>query len=85
MTDALKTSLIYWPKLSDSIFVPHSEAEYQRLVTMLDELTDEVGNDESHPLASLMEVIGLLVEKYEDEQVPELEETSVVREEPPVG
>ena len=50
---------------------------------LLDQLTDEVGNDESHPLASLMEVIGLLVEKYEDEHVPELEESCILREEPP--
>ena len=41
---------------------------------MTDELVDEVGNDESHPFASLMEVIGLLIEKYEDEHVPELAE-----------
>ena len=44
---------------------------------------DEVGNDESHPLASLMEVIGLLIEKYEDERVPELDSAGLLREEPP--
>jgi HTH-type transcriptional regulator/antitoxin HigA len=82
MTNALKTSLAHWPELSQSVFVPHTEAEYQRLVTLLDELVDEVGNDESHPLASLMEVIGLLIEKYEDNHVPELEESIVLREEP---
>jgi HTH-type transcriptional regulator / antitoxin HigA len=53
-------------------FVPHSEKEYNQLVALLDGLTDEVGSDESHPLASLMEVIGRLIEKYEDEHVPEL-------------
>ncbi len=83
MTHALKTSLTHWPELSQSVFVPHTEADYQRLVALLDELVDEVGNDESHALASLMEVIGLLIEKYEDEHVPELEETSVLREDPP--
>ncbi len=83
MTDLLKNSLAHWPELSRSVFVPHSAAEYQRLVALLDELVDEVGNDESHPLASLMEVVGLLIEKYEDEQVPELEESNVLREEPP--
>lgn len=83
MTDALKTALAHWPELSQSVFVPHTEADYQRLVFLLDELVDEVGNDESHPLASLMEVVGLLIEKYEDEHVPELEETSVLQEEPP--
>ncbi len=46
--------------------------EYDRTVSLLDSLIDEVGEDESHPLASLMEVLGVLVEKYEDEHVPEL-------------
>lgn len=32
----------------------------------------EVGEDESHPLASLMEIVGVLIEKYEDEHVPNL-------------
>ena len=83
MTDNLKASLAHWPELSQSIFVPHSETEYRRLIVLLDQLMDEVGNDESHPLASLMEVVGLLIEKYEDEQVPELKEASAVREDPP--
>ena len=50
------------------------ESEYQRLVAMLDNLIDVVGENENHPLASLMEVIGVLIEKYEDEHVPELTE-----------
>ena len=36
--------------------------------------TDEVGENESHPIASLMEVLGVLIEKYEDEHVPEITE-----------
>ena len=41
---------------------------------LLDGITDEVGEDENHPLASLMDVLGVLIEKYEDEHVPELTE-----------
>jgi HTH-type transcriptional regulator/antitoxin HigA len=41
-------------------------------VALLDQMIDEVGEDETHPLASLMEVIGVLIERYEDEYVPEL-------------
>jgi HTH-type transcriptional regulator/antitoxin HigA len=37
-----------------------------------DSLIDEVGEDESHPLASLTEVLGVMIEKYEAEYVPEL-------------
>jgi hypothetical protein len=30
--------------------------EHQKLITLLDRLVDEVGENESHPLASLMEI-----------------------------
>ena len=40
------------------------------LVAVLDDLIDVVGENERHPLAPLMEVIGVLIEKYEDEYVP---------------
>ena len=61
-----------WPSLSKTVQVPHTEKEYRDLVALLDKLIDEVGEDENHPLASLMEVIGVLIEKYEDEHVPQL-------------
>jgi HTH-type transcriptional regulator/antitoxin HigA len=61
-----------WPLISSFIFVPHTEAEYNQVVALLDELIDEVGEDEEHPLASLMELLGTLIEKYEAEYVPEL-------------
>jgi HTH-type transcriptional regulator/antitoxin HigA len=61
-----------WSSLAGTVFVPHTEEEYQRLVALLDGLIDEVGENESHPLASLMEVVSILIEKYEDEHVPEL-------------
>lgn len=61
-----------WNALIGLVYVPHTEDEYRRLVALLDDLIDEVGEEETHPLASLMEVIGVLIERYEDEQVPEL-------------
>ena len=48
------------------------EREYNRLVTVLDTLIDIVGENEPHPFASLMDVIGVLIERYEDVYVPEL-------------
>ena len=62
----------HWTELAKTISVPHSHAEYRRLVSFLDRFIDEVGEDESHPFASLMEVVGVLIERYEDEYVPEL-------------
>jgi len=72
MVTEVQTAERVWPALAPMIFVPHTESEYQRLVKLLDAFIDIVGEDESHPLASLMEVIGVLIEKYEDEQVPEI-------------
>ena len=61
-----------WSSLAGTVFVPHSEEEYRRLVALLDNLIDEVGEDEAHPLASLMEIVGVLIQNYEDQNVPEL-------------
>ena len=61
-----------WPEIASWLFVPYTDDEYQRLVDLLDSLIDRVGEDETHPLASLMEVVGVLIERYEDEHVPEL-------------
>ena len=47
--------------------------DHNQRVTLLDRLVDEVGENENHPLATLMEVLGVLIEKYEDEHVAELD------------
>jgi len=74
MLREVQTAQNVWPMLTEVVFVPHAQSEYQRLTEVLDNLIDVVGEDEDHPLASLMEVIGVLIEKYEDEHVPELTE-----------
>ncbi len=53
------------------IFVPTSEDEYKQLVNLLDEITDIVRDDEAHPLANMMDVLGVLVEMYEAQHIPE--------------
>jgi HTH-type transcriptional regulator / antitoxin HigA len=61
-----------WAPLAGTVFVPHTEKEYSRLVAVLDQLIDEVGECENHPLASLMEILGVLIEHYENALVSEL-------------
>lgn len=68
----LRNTTDAWSALANRIYVPHSEEEYRQLVALLDSLIDEVGEKESHQLASLMEIVGVLIEKYEDECLPEL-------------
>ena len=55
-----------WPTIKNIFSVPHTETEYKNLVLILDGLIDEIGENESHPLSSLMESIGSLIENYEN-------------------
>ena len=71
-TAQIEKAFEVWPQVEPTLRVPHNDREYRRLVKLLDRLIDEVGEDENHPLASLMEVLGVLIEKYEDEHVAEL-------------
>jgi HTH-type transcriptional regulator/antitoxin HigA len=59
-----------WKSLP-ALRVPRTESEYDQLVAWLDDLIDVVGNDENHPLASLMDVIGTLIESYEAATLPD--------------
>ncbi|HZH91132.1 MAG TPA: hypothetical protein VEX70_11015 [Pyrinomonadaceae bacterium] len=68
----LDEKLSAWPSVAENIFVPHTDEQYQRIVALLDGLIDEVGEDETHPYSSLMELLGLLIEHYEAQHVTEL-------------
>lgn len=62
----------HWTEVSKILYIPHTEKEYEETVRLLDNLIDTIGEEENHPLASLMEVLGVLIEKFEDEHVPEI-------------
>ena len=60
-----------WPLVSRFVSVPHTEDQYEDAVRILDELIDQIGEDENHPLTSLMETLGMLIETYESQHFPE--------------
>ncbi|MEA3436824.1 MAG: transcriptional regulator [Thermodesulfobacteriota bacterium] len=70
---SLSEILNKWQPLAPFLSVPHTEAEYDNLSTFLDQLFDEVGNDDFHPLAALMDTVGTLIEAYDKEHFPFLE------------
>ncbi|CAN2040465.1 HTH-type transcriptional regulator / antitoxin HigA [Candidatus Magnetomoraceae bacterium gMMP-15] len=59
-----------WKVLGPILSVPNTETEYDNLVEFLDHLLDDIGNDEQHPLASLVDTIGTLIEAYDKEHYP---------------
>ena len=60
-----------WPKIGATLGVPHTEEAYRKIRSLLDSVADEVGENEDHPWASLMETLGSLVDSYEREHDPE--------------
>jgi HTH-type transcriptional regulator/antitoxin HigA len=61
-----------WPSIANIIFVPHTQEDYDYMLNLLDMLIDEVRDNENHQLASLLELVGEIIDKYETENFPEL-------------
>jgi HTH-type transcriptional regulator/antitoxin HigA len=68
MNNQLENISKVWPTIKAIFSVPHTELEYQALVEILDGLIDEVGNNQNHELAPVMETIGNLIENYENRE-----------------
>lgn len=68
MVNEIQTAQDKWPELASIVGVPRIERDYCQLSTLQDELKALIGESENHPLVSLMEVVGALIEKYETEQ-----------------
>lgn len=58
-----------------------NHADFQRVHALTDALTDEVGDDQTHPLFSMLELTMELIERWEDEHVviPDTEPKEVLR------
>ncbi|MDD5301452.1 MAG: helix-turn-helix domain-containing protein [Gallionella sp.] len=48
----------------------HNKAQYNRMVQLMNSLVDEVGGNEKHPLADLLEIVGDIIAVYEDHHYP---------------
>lgn len=45
----------------------HDEKSYQRMVALMNSLLDAAGDEEDHPLSGLLDLIGDMVSRYEQE------------------
>jgi HTH-type transcriptional regulator/antitoxin HigA len=59
----------------------HTEGDYAQARATIDALLEEIGDDESHPLADVLDYLADQVKAYEDEnfQIPEAEPSEVLR------
>ncbi len=60
---------VHWINIAPLLII-RNEREYNAAVKRLNELLDEIGDNEKHPLYSLLDTLGTLVYAYEEEHYP---------------
>ena len=65
MLAKIENAIVGWEAVSPLLTKPSNEVEYDALVSMLDDVLDAGGVDESHPLAVLADLMGNLVSEYD--------------------
>lgn len=70
MNTILANAIEHWAYVAPLVNSPRNEEEYQVLVTHLDVLLDQIGDNERHPLAGLVDLISDHIVAYEAEHYP---------------
>ena len=67
----LADTIKVWPVVSKVLSTFETEQQYNKAVGWLDELIDEVGENGTPLIESLIDTLGTLVKDYEDRNIPE--------------
>lgn len=59
----------HWMNIAPLLTI-RNEREYNAAVNRMNELLDEIGTNEKHPLYSLLDTLGTLIHAYEEEHYP---------------
>jgi HTH-type transcriptional regulator / antitoxin HigA len=59
----------HWVNIAPLLII-RNEREYNMAVKRMNELLDEIGTNEKHPLYSLLDTLGTLIHVYEEEHFP---------------
>lgn len=72
----LESIVEHWKHISHDIHDPRNAADYDKLSTLLDDLLDIVGEDETHELMGLIDVISHMLTTYDKRHNDQLKEAS---------
>lgn len=72
----LEETIQHWMHISPVIHEPQNDAEYEKLASMLDQLLDIVGDNESHELMGLVDVISYMITMYDENHVEQEQQGS---------
>ena len=80
MTLVTKELQTHWNSIAPLLTI-RNEREYNGAVKRLNELLDEIGDNEKHPLYSLLDTLGTIIHVYEEEHysISEATGTEVLR------
>lgn len=81
MNQSMQEAIKHWRYVAPLLTAPTTKAQYKTLSDALDELLDQIGDDEKHPLTALVERMGDLIAAYEAVHypIPEAEPREVLR------
>lgn len=71
MNSTLASISNHWQNIAPLIATPNNDADYQERLALLHQLIDEIGENEQHPLASLLNFVGVQIADYEKRNYPE--------------
>ncbi len=72
MLTAVRNEVIeHWTPIRHLVSVPKTDEQCENMIELLNDLLDEVGENEHHPLYPLIETLGTLIEDYESQTIPE--------------
>jgi len=67
----LVATIKVWPTVSKVVTTLRTEEQYNKAVKLLDQLIDKVSEKPNDTLDSLIDILGTLIEDYENKHVPE--------------
>ncbi|MGE8066805.1 helix-turn-helix domain-containing protein [Pseudomonas sp. NPDC089569] len=70
MSVLIERAVEHWEFVSPLLRKPKNEDDYDMLARALDELLEITGDDESHPLMSLVDIIGDWIEEWDNTHHP---------------
>jgi HTH-type transcriptional regulator/antitoxin HigA len=54
-----------WSHVAPAVFVPTNDAEFDRLLAVIDQVVMRTEGDDTHPLSGLLEVLTTIAHEYE--------------------
>jgi HTH-type transcriptional regulator/antitoxin HigA len=71
LTPNLAATIKVWPTVSKVVSTLRTEEQYNKAVKLLDELIDKVSEKPNDTIESLIDMLGTLIEDYENKHIPE--------------